>query len=331
LPSSHVRRSPPVRDFVTRGTVKRWPRPADLDLPASARPTWGLPGHPDHDDDPTGPKPLMYDSYGTILPAPAPYVSEAELAGEVTDGPLSKMRRSCALAARVLAHTRKLAETPGTTTEEIDAVAREVCVSAGAYPSPLNYCGFAKSVCTSVNDVLCHGIPDARPLEKGDIVNVDVSVYLDGYHGDTSATFYVGGPEAVADRRVVEAAEGALHAAIEFAGPGKMFKDIGILIEDYATQRGFNVPWQFCGHGIGQHFHQPPTILHTRNNLPGVMLPGHVFTIEPILTEGTPEDDVWDDGWTHVTKDGGRAAQFEHVVLITKTGREVLTLPPDLS
>jgi methionyl aminopeptidase len=235
------------------------------------------------------------------------------------------MRRACAAAARVLRVAGE-AVRPGITTDGIDELAHAEIVRLGAYPSPLNYRGFPKSICTSVNEVICHGIPDSRPLEGGDIVNLDVTVYLDGMHGDCSATFLVG--EVDADgRRLVQVARECLHEGIAAVRPGRPISDIGRAIEAYASQHEYGVVRSYCGHGIGDTFHTSLQIPHHYDpSLRRQMAPGMTFTIEPMITEGTWEDRLWDDGWTAVTDDGERSAQFEHTVLVTEAGAEILTV-----
>ncbi|KAG8959443.1 hypothetical protein FRC03_007974 [Tulasnella sp. 419] len=181
------------------------------------------------------------------------------------------------------------------------------------------------SCCTSVNNIIVHGIPDNRPLEDGDILNVDVTVYLDGYHGDTSRTFLIGDVDDQG-RDLVRSANDALKAAISICGPGTSFKEIGKVIEELATRRGYSVSSQFSGHGIGKEFHQPPWVLHVANQEEGVMKPGHCFTIEPSLIQGDdPRGWMLPDGWTVLTESGARSAAAEHTILITEKGADVLT------
>ncbi|KAH9771975.1 methionine aminopeptidase 1B [Citrus sinensis] len=198
-------------------------------------------------------------------------------------------------------------------------------IEAGAYPSPLGYGGFPKSVCTSVNECMCHGIPDSRQLEDGDIINIDVTVYLNGYHGDTSKTFLCGN---VSDRlkRLVKVTEECLEKGIAVCKDGASFKKIGKRISEHAEKYGFGVVERFVGHGVGKVFHSEPIIYHNRNENPGCMVEGQTFTIEPILTMGSIECITWPDNWTTLTADGSPAAQFEHSILITRTGAEILTI-----
>ena len=217
---------------------------------------------------------------------------------------------------------------PGITTDAIDAIVHEAYQARGGYPSTLNYHGFPKSLCTSVNEVILHGIPDSRPLASGDIVNLDITIYLDGMHGDCSATFAVGEVDE-ASRRLMRVTQECLELGIAAVRPGRPLSDIGKAIERHASAHGYGVVRAFCGHGIGEDFHMDPQVLHYYE--PRARQPieeGMVFTIEPMLTTGKPDHDVWPDGWTAVTVDGGRAAQFEHTLLVRRDGAEILTAPP---
>lgn len=235
------------------------------------------------------------------------------------------MRKAALLARDALNYASTLVKV-GVTTETIDTALHDWITAHGAYPSPLLHSGFPKSCCTSVNNILCHGVPDDRPLEDGDIVNVDVTVYIDGYHGDTSRTFLVGDVDEPG-RRLVDITNNALDLAIQYCGPGKPFKGIGRVIHDHIRRSGnYSVSQRFTGHGIGSAFHRPPWILHHLNDEPGVMLPGHCFTIEPIIIEGLDSTDwTFPDGWTASTENCSRGAQAEHMVLITEDGYDVLT------
>jgi methionyl aminopeptidase len=238
------------------------------------------------------------------------------------------MRNACRAAAEVLTEGARRVQ-PGVTTDEIDVVVHDACIARGGYPSPLNYWGFPKSLCTSVNEVILHGIPDSRPLEEGDIVNLDVTIYLGGVHGDCSATFLVGQVDD-ASRRLVRVTEECLWKGIEAVRPGQPISDIGRAIETHASAHGYGVVRAFCGHGIGEDFHTDPQVLHYFDpRARAVMQEGMTFTIEPMLTMGTHRHVEWPDGWTAVTADGKRSAQFEHTVLVTRGGAEVLTLRPE--
>ncbi|XP_055681077.1 methionine aminopeptidase A [Lutzomyia longipalpis] len=238
---------------------------------------------------------------------------------------IAKMRESCKLAARILNECREVVQV-GRTTDDIDEFVHEKIIKAGAYPSPLRYCGFPKSVCTSVNNVACHGIPDDRKLEDGDLINVDITVYHQGFHGDCSRTFLVGNVDDLG-RKLAKVAEECLMLGIEACGPNRMFSRIGSCIESHARKHGFSVIPAFIGHGIGSYFHGPPEILHFKNSVGGFMKPGMVFTVEPVISTGGQEVEILEDGWTAVSCDGARSAQFEHTVLITDSNVEILTLP----
>jgi methionyl aminopeptidase len=242
-----------------------------------------------------------------------------------TPDELARLRRACRAAARVLRVAGE-AVRPGITTDAIDELAHAETVRLGGYPSPLNYRGFPKAICTSVNEVICHGIPDSRPLEDGDIVNLDITVYLDGMHGDCSATFLVG--EVDADgRRLVSVARECLAKGIAAVHPGRPISDIGKAIESHASRHGYGVVRSYCGHGIGETFHTSLQIPHHYDpSVKRVMQPGMTFTIEPMITEGTWEDLLWNDGWTAVTADGKRSAQFEHTIAVKEDGAEILTV-----
>jgi methionyl aminopeptidase len=215
---------------------------------------------------------------------------------------------------------------PGVTTDELDQVGHDFLVERGAYPSTLGYRGFPKSLCTSVNEVVCHGIPDSTQLHDGDIVNIDITAYIGGVHGDTDATFLVG-EVAEEDRLLVERTREALNRAIRAVRPGRPVSVIGRVIESYARRFGYGVVRDFTGHGIGTAFHSGLVIPHYDDPAHStVMEPGMTFTIEPMLNLGTHEWEMWDDGWTVVTKDRRRSAQFEHTILVTESGAEVLTV-----
>ncbi|XP_068642846.1 methionine aminopeptidase 1B, chloroplastic-like isoform X1 [Aristolochia californica] len=233
------------------------------------------------------------------------------------------MRAVGELAARVLDYAGTLVR-PSITTNEIDKAVHQMIIDAGAYPSPLGYGGFPKSVCTSVNECMCHGIPDSRQLQDGDIINIDVTVYLNGYHGDTSRTFLCGNVNEEA-RRLVQVTEECLEKAISVCKDGVSFKKIGKRISEHAEKYGYGVVERFVGHGVGKIFHSEPIIIHNRNEMPGRMVEGQTFTIEPILTMGSIDCVMWEDGWTTLTADGGLAAQVEHTLLITRKGAEILT------
>jgi methionyl aminopeptidase len=255
-------------------------------------------------------------------PAPATFTGS-----EVKDAEtIARMRVACRLAAEardlVGSHVA-----PGVTTDELDRIGHEFLCDHGAYPSTLGYKGFPKSLCTSVNEVICHGIPDARVLEDGDIVNIDVTAYLDGVHGDTNATF-LAGDVAEETRLLVDRTREALSRAIKAVKPGRRVNVIGRVIEAYAKRFGYGVVREFTGHGIGTSFHSGLVIPHYDDErFDEEIRPGMTFTIEPMLTLGTHQWVMWADGWTVVTADGRPSAQFEHTLLVTVDGAEILTLP----
>ncbi|KAL8727348.1 MAG: hypothetical protein Q9166_006116 [cf. Caloplaca sp. 2 TL-2023] len=237
------------------------------------------------------------------------------------------MRKVCRLARQVLDITAAELK-PGITTDYLDEVCHKACIERNSYPSPLNYNHFPKSLCTSPNEVVCHGIPDQRILLDGDILNLDISLYHDGYHADLNETYYVGDrakadPDSV---RVVETTRECLQKAIELVKPGTTIRDFGRIIEEHAKSRNCSVVATWGGHGINTEFHPPPWIPHfAKNKAVGLCKAGMTFTIEPILTLGKPKEVYWPDNWTNVTVDGKRTAQFEHTLLVTETGFEVLT------
>jgi methionyl aminopeptidase len=236
------------------------------------------------------------------------------------------------VAGRIAAQAMEAAAAviaPGVTTDEIDRVAHEFLLDHRAYPSTLGYKGFPKSLCTSVNEVVCHGIPDSRPLDDGDIVNIDITAYIGGVHGDTDATYLCGDVDEES-RLLVERTREAMMRAIKAATPGREINVIGRVIESYARRFGYGVVRDFTGHGIGRSFHSGLVIPHydAAPSYDTVIEPGMTFTIEPMLNlGGRHEWEMWDDGWTVVTKDRARSAQFEHTILITESGNEILTLP----
>jgi methionyl aminopeptidase len=237
---------------------------------------------------------------------------------------IARLRRAGSAARRVLDRVTA-AVGPGVTTDELDRIAHDACVAEGGYPSPLGYRGFPKAMCTSVNEVVAHGIPDDRPLADGDIVNCDVTIFLDGMHGDCSLTLCIG--DVGADtRKLVEVTERALERALAVIGPDVPQRMIGHTIQALADEHGLGVVRELVGHGIGEQFHGPPWIRHYDDPTDRArLLPGMAFTVEPMLTLGRPDVVMWADGWTIVTLDGSPSAQFEHTVLVTDDGVEVLT------
>jgi methionyl aminopeptidase len=255
-------------------------------------------------------------------PGPAPYTG-TEVQDEET---VRKMRVASRIAAQAMEAAAK-AVAPGVTTDELDRIAHEYMVDHHAYPSDLGYRGFPKSLCTSVNEVICHGIPDSTVLRDGDIVNLDVTAYIHGVHGDCNATYFVGDVDEES-RLLVERTRESLERAIRAVRPGRQINVIGRVIESYAKRFGYGVVRDFTGHGINTSFHSGLVIPHYDDpRATTVMRPGMTFTIEPMLTLGTYAYDIWDDHWTVVTKDRKRTAQFEHTLVVTADGAEVLTLP----
>ena len=253
---------------------------------------------------------------------PKPYTG-----GEVQDAEtIEKMRVASRIAADALVETGKAAK-PGITTDELDRIGHEYLLDHRAYPSTLGYKGYPKSMCTSVNEVICHGIPDTTVLEDGDIVNIDITAYIGGVHGDTNATFEVGTVEEES-HLLVERTREALDRAIKAVRPGRPINVIGRVIESYAKRFGYGVVRDFTGHGISTAFHTGLIIPHYDDpHATLVMRPGMTFTIEPMLTLGTADYEMWADKWTAVTRDRKRTAQFEHTMVVTNDGVEVLTLP----
>lgn len=345
---------------------------------------YGIPSWTSHDlptvhRDPVIPYPLSpYKDVPLAIPRPpyaetgivpsSPWNDHTVLVWDDPDG-IHRMRCAARLARRVLDMACNMAR-PGISTDEIDTAVHHAIIQAGAYPSPLNYAGFPKSLCTSINEVICHGIPDQRLLQLGDVVSFDVSCFLNGVHGDNCATVVVGDhPDSIDDnddkkndsknqsnqrivgtdwrgvpfkaqfdnpeqemafwnaRRLVHATRESLYAAIETCRPGSCLTQVGAAVQDVADAYGYSTVEKYRGHGIGTEFHRPPFVKHYRNNDKLELVPGMIFTIEPMLTEGAAECFEWADEWTVATVDGGLAAQFEHTVLITESGVEILTLP----
>ena len=258
-----------------------------------------------------------YAETGVVTRRPEDRVKSPEI--------IERMRRAGRAAAEVLEIGASMIA-PGVTTDEIDAAVHQAYIDRGGYPSTLNYRGYPKSLCTSVNEVICHGIPDDRPLADGDIVNLDVTIWLDGVHGDTNATYCVGAVDD-ASRRLIEITRQCLERGIAAVAPGRPFSEIGRAIETHAIANGYEVVRAFVGHGIGEQFHTDLQIPHYYEpRMTTIIEPGMVFTIEPMISMGTGLHRIWDDDWTAVTADGSRTAQFEHTVLVTDDGVEILTL-----
>ncbi len=239
---------------------------------------------------------------------------------------IEKMRATCRLAASVLEFIEPHV-VPGVTTGELDRLCHDYIIKHGAYPSPLNYKGFPKSICTSVNEVICHGIPGKRELKAGDIVNLDITTTLDGYFGDCSDMFVVGGSTTPEAQKLIDVTRESLWIGIAEVAPGKQIGDIGAAISEFAGKKhGYGVVEAFCGHGIGREFHMPPQVSHVGKRGVGMRLKaGMTFTIEPMINLGSKHCDILSDGWTAVTQDKRWSAQAEHTLLVTATGHEVLT------
>ena len=257
-----------------------------------------------------------YAETGVPVRTPGPHVRTPDV--------IERMRVAGRAAAEVL-QVVGAAVAPGVTTDELDALCHEECIKRGGYPSPLNYGGFPKSLCTSVNEVICHGIPDDRALVDGDIVNLDVTIYLDGVHGDTNATFPVGQiDQASAD--LITVTRECLDSGIAAVVPGRQVREIGRAIQSHAEGHGYGVVRAFVGHGIAETFHTDLQIPHYDDpRATTVIEPGMTFTVEPMITMGAWQHEIWDDNWTAVTVDRRRTAQFEHTLLVNDDGAEILT------
>jgi len=246
-----------------------------------------------------------------------------------TEDEIKKMRIAGRLAAQVLEMIEPYVK-PGVTTNTLDQICHDYIVNEQkAIPAPLNYHGFPKSICTSLNFQVCHGIPNEKKLKNGDIINIDITVIKDEYHGDTSKMFYVGEP-SIKGKRVSEVSRESMVEAIKLVKPGTTLGDIGAVIQNYAETRGLSVVREYCGHGIGRGFHEDPQVMHYGQAGTGVALQkGMIFTIEPMLNTGKRQVKVLKDNWTVVTKDHSLSAQWEHTILVTPEGYEVLTLRQD--
>jgi methionyl aminopeptidase len=290
---------------------------------------------PRGDRPPTGRAPVRPGRVSPTLPVPAaiprpPYAPDAPaLMPAVPPAEFADRMRVAGRAAGEVLAELGAAVRPGMTTDELDRLCHEACIERGGYPSPLHYKGFPKSLCTSVNEIICHGIPDDRVLQDGDIVNCDVTIFLNGVHGDCNATFLVGDVDEVG-RRLVDVTRESLWKGIGAVKPGARVHDIGRAIQLHAEAAGFGVVRAFVGHGLGEVFHTAPSIPHYFDPYADTLItPGMTFTIEPMITEGSWElGRIWSDGWTAPTRDLSRSAQFEHSLLVTPTGVEVLTQLP---
>ncbi|CAG9769464.1 unnamed protein product [Ceutorhynchus assimilis] len=287
------------------GKLKPFPQTPKRTVPAGI-------GRPDYADHPQG------------FPLSEQAVKGSGHIKVLDDEEIEGMKVACKLGREVLDEAARVCDV-GVTTDEIDRIVHEACIERECYPSPLNYYEFPASCCTSVNEVICHGIPDSRPLEDGDICNVDVTVYHRGFHGDLNETFFVGNVnDKVKD--LVKVTYDCLQKAIEIVKPGEKYREIGNVIQKHAQAHGYSVVKSYCGHGIHRLFHTAPNVPHyAKNRAIGVMKPGHCFTIEPMISVGTWKDEMWPDKWTAVTADGQWSAQFEQTLLVNETGCEILT------
>ncbi|MGJ6980942.1 type I methionyl aminopeptidase [Aestuariimicrobium soli] len=254
--------------------------------------------------------------------APSPYTGSHVQSAET----IELMRESSRIACQAM-HEAAKAIAPGVTTDELDRVAHEFMLDHGAYPSTLGYRNYPKSICTSVNEVICHGIPDARPLEEGDLVKIDVTAFKNGVHGDNCATFYCGEVDEPS-RLLAERTQEAMNRGIRAVKPGRPLSVIGRVIESYATRFGYESVREYTGHGVHTSFHSGLVVLHyDEPRLDTPIEVGMTFTVEPMLAMGSARNQQWDDDWTVVTQDGSRVAQFEQTIVVTPSGAEVLTVP----
>ncbi|QFU98609.1 Methionyl aminopeptidase [Luteimicrobium xylanilyticum] len=300
---------PPAATSVPRPTTARTST-TDLLVPGTVSPVRSVPAS------------IVRPEY-VGRPAPTPFTGSEVKTPET----IERIRTASRIAARALEEVGRHAA-PGVTTDELDRIGHEFLLDHGAYPSTLGYRGFPKSLCTSINEVICHGIPDTTELLDGDIVNVDITAFVGGVHGDTNATFLVGDVDEDS-RLLVERTREALARGIKAVAPGREVNVIGRVIEKYAARFGYGVVRDYTGHGVGEAFHSGLVIPHydAAPAYSTLIEPGMVFTIEPMLTLGTHAWEAWDDGWTVVTADRSRTAQFEHTLVVTETGAEILTLP----
>ncbi|KJP86238.1 methionine aminopeptidase, type I [Plasmodium fragile] len=296
----------PFAYFSFTGKLRPWPRTEMNTVPAHIkRPDYAITGIPESE--------LLYKRKSDI------YVNSQE--------EIEIIKEACILGRKTLDYAHSLVA-PGVTTDEIDKKVHNFIIKNNAYPSTLNYYEFPKSCCTSVNEIVCHGIPDLRPLQNGDIINIDVSVFFKGVHADLNETFFVGDMEQVPKetKELVQTCYFSLMESIKKCKPGMLYKNIGNIIDAYVSKKGFSVVRTYSGHGVGKLFHSNPTVPHfKKNKAVGIMKAGHVFTIEPMINQGHYADVLWPDKWTSATSDGKLSAQFEHTLLVTETGVEILT------
>ncbi|CRG94211.1 methionine aminopeptidase 1b, putative [Plasmodium gallinaceum] len=293
-------------DFKFTGDVRPWPISEINEVPQHIeRPDYAISSIP-HSE-------LIYKRKSDI------YINNEE--------EIERIKEACILGRKALDYAHSLVY-PGVTTDEIDKKVHNFIINNNAYPSTLNYYKFPKSCCTSVNEIVCHGIPDYRPLKTGDIVNIDISVFYKGVHADLNETFFVGDINEISKeaKELVETCYFSLMEAIKKCKPGMLYKNIGNIIDAYVSKKNFSVVRSYSGHGVGKLFHTNPTIPHfKKNKAVGIMKPGHIFTIEPMINQGHYSDILWPDKWTSATSDGKLSAQFEHTLLITEKGVEILT------
>lgn len=291
--------------FTYTGVIRPYPQTPKRTVPAHI-------GRPDYADHPKG---------CSLEEQSAKHSSVIKV---LTDEEIEGLKVACKLAREVLDEAAK-ASAVGVTTDEIDRIVHEACIERECYPSPLGYYGFPKSCCTSVNEVICHGIPDLRPLRDGDLLNVDITVYHRGFHGDLNESFFIGNVDE-SGKTLVRVTYESLMEAIKIVKPGVKYREIGNVIQKHVQNHGFSVVKTYCGHGIHRLFHTVPNVPHyAKNKAIGIMKAGHSFTIEPMINEGSWQDEHWPDDWTAVTKDGKRSAQFEQTLLVTDSGCEILT------
>ncbi|XP_072164917.1 methionine aminopeptidase 1-like [Diadema setosum] len=303
--STEIKPYNPWPGFFFTGKLRPYPRGPLRDVPVNME-------RPDYADHPDG------------VPLSEMAVRGNSYIKQLTKDEIEGLRVACKYGREVLDVAAAMIK-PGVTTDDIDAAVHQACLDRNCYPSPLNYRGFPKSCCTSVNEVICHGIPDKRPLQDGDIVNVDITVYHGGFHGDLNETFFVG----KVDERIQELVRvtyESMMQAIDIVKPGVKYREVGAVIQKHCQAHGFSVVKTYCGHGIHRLFHTAPNVpFYAKNKAVGVMKPGHAFTIEPMVNVGSWKDNLWPDDWTAVTTDGKWSAQFEHTMIVTDTGVEVLT------
>jgi len=295
----------PWPGYTFSGKLRPWPLTDKRTVPAHIQ-------RPDYADHPSG------------YPKSEVESKKSQSIEVLDEEQIAMMRKVCRFAREVLDAAARAVK-PGVTTDEIDRIVHEETIKRDCYPSPLNYYTFPKSCCTSINEVICHGIPDERPMEEGDIVNLDITCYYNGYHGDLNETMFVGKCDEDSVHLVKTAYE-CLMAAVKEVKPNARYRDMGGFIQKHAQANNCQVTRTYCGHGINSLFHTTPSVPHyAKNKAVGIMKPGQCFTIEPMINKGTWRDNTWPDDWTAVTQDGKRSAQFEQTMIVTQDGVEILT------